>query len=69
MVRVTARVTPEWSDRECSLMLGSQECRDDFEGQEVSSQKQVSWYAEIMFCERKIWELQRIKIKKRKKGD
>lgn len=52
-----ARVTPGWSDRELPLTLGSLECREDFEGQEMSIQKQLSWYTEIMFCERKTWEL------------
>lgn len=57
MVAVTARVAPGWSDRELPLTLGSQECTEDFEGLELSIQKQVSWYTEIMFCERKTWEL------------
>lgn len=57
MVGVTARVTPGWSERELPLTLGSQESREDFEGQEMSAQKQMSWYTEITFCERKTWEL------------
>lgn len=57
MGAVTARVTPGCSDRELPLTLGSQECTEDFEGLEMSIQKLVSWYTEIMFCERKTWEL------------